>query len=274
MRRLDVNGGAGRSMGGGPLDAVRRVTVVVPARNEERLIGRCLRGLDGARRRLGRRRPDVEVEVVVVLDAGTDRTADIVTHHGDVTLLTVEAACVGAARQAGIRHVLEGGHGDDGPAGSVDPVDLLGHLDHGTHWVTNTGADSVVPSSWLLEQLAIAEAGHDVVVGLVEPDPSELGADVLARWRGRHRLVEGHDHVHGANLAFRLSTYVAAGGFEPLPVHEDVRLVERMRTGGARVVATARVRVRTSARTTGRAPQGFAGYLDELAGGAAAVEAS
>ena len=73
--------------------------------------------------------------------------------------------------------------------------------------------------------------------------------------------------MHGANLAFRMSAYLAGGGFEPLPGHEDVRLVDRMRLGGARIAATARVRVRTSARTTGRAPQGFAAYLDELAHG-------
>ena len=199
-----------------------------------------------------------------MLDACTDGTADIVARHGGVTVLTVDAARVGAARQAGIRHVLERPDSDPGAEGRVDDI---------AHWVTNTDADSVVPSSWLVDQLALAEAGHDVVVGVVEPDPTELAADVLARWRGRHRLVEGHAHVHGANLAFRVSTYLAGGGFEPLPVHEDVRLVDRMRVGGARIAATARVRVRTSARTTGRAPQGFAAYLDELAHGGPVVDA-
>ena len=261
MRRLDLRAG-GLAPDPSLPDAVRQVTVVVPARNEELLIGRCLDGLDRARRRLQRRRPDVAVEVVVVLDACTDGTADVVARHGGVTVLTVGAARVGAARHAGIRHVLE-----------RSGTDLQRRVDDGAHWVTNTDADSVVPSSWLVDQLVLAEAGHDVVVGVVEPEPTELAADVLARWRGRHRLVEGHGHVHGANLAFRVSTYLAGGGFEPLPVHEDVRLVDRMRVGGARIAATARLRVRTSARTTGRAPQGFAAYLDELAHGGPVVDA-
>ncbi|WP_404388596.1 glycosyltransferase [Humibacillus xanthopallidus] len=263
MRHLDLRA-ADRAHHPAPGDAVRQVTVVVPARDEELLIGRCLDGLDRARRSLRRHRPDVAVEVVVVLDACTDGTADVVARHGGLTVLAVDAARVGAARQAGIRHVLERAGTDPRADGRVDDV---------AHWVTNTDADSVVPSSWLIDQLALAEVGHDVVVGVVEPDPTELATDVLARWRGRHQLVEGQAHVHGANLAFRMSAYLAGGGFEPLPVHEDVRLVERMRLGGARIAATARVRVRTSARTTGRAPQGFAAYLDELAHGGPVADA-
>lgn len=258
-------------------DEVHHVTVVVPARDEERLIGRCLDALDRARRRLRRSRPDITVEVVVVLDACTDGTAEIVGRRSGVTVVAVEAARVGVARQAGIRQAADGlaprgeGAADQGAMGHVEPVDPV------AHWVANTDADTVVPTSWLLDQLALAEGpggGCDVVVGLALPDPDDLTGDVLALWHGRHRLVDGHRHVHGANLAFRLSTYLAAGGFEPLPVHEDVRLVERMRAQGARVVATARVRVRTSARTTGRAPRGFAAYLDELVSETPVVDAS
>ncbi|MEO7447670.1 MAG: glycosyltransferase [Humibacillus sp.] len=234
------------------------MTIVVPARDEEAVIGRCLDSLSVAQERLRERRPDVAVEVVVVLDACTDGTAEVVDRHPGVMTVAVVAARVGAARQAGIRLVTEraeqrardsDGEPHRGPAG---------------HWVTNTDADSTVPPSWLLDQLVLAEDGHDVVVGVVEPDPAELTNEVLALWRGLHRLVDGHGHVHGANLSFRLSTYLAAGGFEPLAVHEDVRLVQRMRLLGARVCSTAQVRVCTSARTTGRAPSGFASYLQGL----------
>jgi hypothetical protein len=250
-------------------DSVCHITVVIPARNEERLIDRCLDAVEQARRHLDRHRPDVTVEVVVVLDACTDGTAQVVALREGVTAIAVDVAQVGAARQAGIREVTE--------RGVQASERAVRHVDDGAHWVANTDADTVVPASWLLEQLTLAEhpsGGCDVVVGVALPDPAELADDVLALWHARHRLVEGHEHVHGANLAFRLSSYLDAGGFEPLPVHEDVRLVERMRARGARVVATARVRVRTSARTAGRAPSGFAAYLGGLRRGAPDVDAS
>ncbi|TQM62030.1 glycosyltransferase [Humibacillus xanthopallidus] len=273
MRQLESAGPSGLTGVGdvirapGRADSICHITVVVPARNEERLIERCLDAVEQARRHLTHHRPDVSVEVVVVLDACTDRTAQLVARREGVTAVAVVVARVGAARHAGIREVTERGtHGGE-RAGR--------HLDDVAHWVANTDADTVVPPSWLLDQLVLAEhptGGCDVVVGVALPDPAELTDDVLALWHDRHHLVEGHEHVHGANLAFRLSSYLDAGGFDPLPVHEDVRLVERMRARGARIVATALVRVRTSARTTGRAPRGFAAYLGDLRGGAAVVD--
>ncbi|MCU1537717.1 MAG: glycosyltransferase family 2 protein [Humibacillus sp.] len=251
---------SGTSAPGAVADSVHRISVVVPARNEEALVGRCLDSLEAAVERLHLTSPDVAVDLVVVLDACTDGTARVVEAHPGVTVLEIDAARVGAARQAGIRLVVDREHvraatgHDDVPDG--DPA--VGH------WVANTDADSTVPASWLLDQLAFARGGHDVVVGVALPDPAELSPEVHVLWNGLHRLVEGHEHVHGANLSFRLSTYLAAGGFEPLRVHEDVRLVERMRALGARVTATAQVRVRTSGRTTGRAPHGFAAYLEDL----------
>jgi glycosyltransferase involved in cell wall biosynthesis len=244
-------------------DLVRSVAVVVPARNEQALIGRCLDGLAVACARLLSRRPDISIAIVVVLDACTDASALVVARHPDVTALEIDAANVGVARRAGLRLLRERLSGTSAGASGADLRAL---------WVANTDADSVVPASWLVEQVALAEGGHDVVVGLVAPDQAEMPRELLRRWRSRQRLEDGHDHVHGANLGFRLTTYVEAGGFEPLPVHEDVRLVERMRARQARVAATHRAPVLTSARTVGRAPAGFAAYLDELSASGPALE--
>jgi hypothetical protein len=109
----------------------------------------------------------------------------------------------------------------------------------------------------------MADAGVDLVTGTVEPD-DELDAATRARWRVRHLLRDGHPHVHGANLGVRLTAYDAAGGFDPVEVHEDVALVERVRASGATCLATASIHVRTSGRTVGRTPGGFAGYLEDL----------
>jgi len=36
-----------------------------------------------------------------------------------------------------------------------------------------------------------------------------------------------HQHIHGANLSFSAEVYIQAGGFEPVPCHEAVSLIEK-----------------------------------------------
>lgn len=231
-------------------DRIRAVGIVVPARDEERLLPRCLDALGTAISRLGVERPDVLVRVVVVLDTCTDRTRQVADACPFVMAVSVEVACVGAARAVGADHVARA-HG-------MHPDNL---------WLLTTDADSAVPADWLTSHVELAESGFDAVVGTVEPDQADLSADVLGRWRSQHRLVLGHRHVHGANLGMRFSAYAAAAGFETLLTHEDVRLVRRLRRNGARILATPHFPVLTSGRTEARAPGGFAAYLSALVEG-------
>lgn len=71
----------------------------------------------------------------------------------------------------------------------------------------------------------------------------------------------GHPHVHGANMAFTAATYLEAGGIESLPTAEDHALWKAMRGTEQRVWSVGDVVVTTSARGEGRAPNGFAGFL-------------
>lgn len=226
---------------------VTHVHVVVPANDEEVLLPRALGSLDDAVAELHRSRPDVRARVVLVLDACVDRSREVAARHRDVTVVEVDRRCVGAARAHGVAvataHVAE--------------------PDTGRHWLAGTDADCAVPTDWLVRQVMLADTGLDLVTGTVQPD-DELGPDALARWHALHQLRDGHPHVHGANLGVRLSTYRATGGFEPLAVHEDVGLVERVRASGASCLATSSVHVRTSGRTRGRTPGGFADYLGAL----------
>jgi hypothetical protein len=114
---------------------------------------------------------------------------------------------------------------------------------------------------WLTSQLELAARGTDLVLGTVSPDTDHLSADLRRRWVGRHVLQDGHPHVHGANLGFRLSTYDAVGGFRPLALGEDVDLAARMWEAGAHIVRSGRDPVITSARLEGRVSAGFASYL-------------
>ena len=72
--------------------------------------------------------------------------------------------------------------------------------------------------------------------------------EALAAWHARHQLVEGHAHVHGANLGIRADRWRAVGGFGQRTVGEDVDLVERVRAVTGRWVATDTTRVLTSGR--------------------------
>jgi hypothetical protein len=81
----------------------------------------------------------------------------------------------------------------------------------------------------------------------------------------------GHQHVHGANLGVRASTYLAAGGFPPEPAHEDRLLVDRVSTlADAVAIATIGAPVRTSDRLDGRVRRGVSSDLRLLQQRAAA----
>lgn len=231
------------------MSAVERVVVVVPARDEELLLGRCLARVRRAADRLAAERaaagePPVRVGVVVALDGCTDGSAGI-------------AAAAGAAVVAGAWGTAGGAR-----AAAATTADAV----RGT-WIASTDADSAVPAHWLTGHVAAAERGAELLLGTVEPDPRDLPAAVLSRWHARHRLEEDHPHAHAANLGVRADVYAACGGFPALPHGEESALAAAARARGHVVVATDRVRVRTSGRATGRVPHGFAGYLRALAAG-------
>jgi hypothetical protein len=224
-----------------------RVLVVIPVRDEASLLGRQLAAVATAAAALRRTRPDVEVTTTVVLDSCRDASAEIATRYPLIEAVTVDVANVGAARRIGLEHVRR-----------------ERHVDAERTWVACTDADSEVPGHWLTAQLALAARGFDLVLGTVWPDPADAAPDRLVRWWRRHTLHDGHPHVHGANLGFRLSSYDAVGGFRDLATGEDVDLVDRMRDAGVSWTAASRLPVLTSGRLDGRAPAGFADYLLSL----------
>lgn len=219
--------------------AVARLLVVVPVHDEEELLAACLASLAEAADAAG-----APVDTVVVLDDCRDGSAAVARSAG-VRTLAVRAGAVGAARAAGV---------DAGLALRAD--------DPGTVWIACTDADTVVPPHWLRAHRSLADAGADVVVGTVRPDPRDLTPRQLAAWRATRVPGRPNGHVHGANLGIRADAYRRAGGFAPLVEHEDVDLVARLRVDpGVVVRASDEVDVVTSGRTAGRTPGGYAGYL-------------
>lgn len=232
---------------------IRALAVIVPARDEEELLGDCL---DALRRAAGHPRVrHLPSRMVVVADTCTDRTAAVARRHGG-ELLELTAGNVGAARAAGTSHALAATVAAR-PGLSTDSV-----------WLAHTDADSRVPADWFARQLAHAACGWHAVVGTVHvadwtghPDRTALA---FLRHYQQDPPTDDHRHVHGANLAVRADAYRAAGGFAPLPVGEDRTLVAALESAGYRVKRTTRNPVATSARRNPRARGGFGDFLRDL----------
>lgn len=229
---------------------LRHMAIIVPACDEEERIALCLRSIRASTRRLQGEYPSVSCDVVVVLDRCADQTGALVAGCGDRTITSA------VGRVGGARHL-----------GATDALTRSRHAGIPDHqvWLANTDADSTVPDTWLATQFALANAGFDAVIGTVTPAGLDPRLDRI--WRQRHRLVEGHNHVHGANLGLRASTYVQAGGFAAVSLHEDLDLVNRVKALTTHWITTHRTNVRTSARTQSRVEGGFASYLADLGSG-------
>ena len=226
--------------------SLSHIVVLVPARNEEELLPRCLRSILKACAALP---PDITYDIIVAVDSSTDNTRAIAERllHGHGTVVETDAGNVGTARiQAAEMALLR----YDGP------LDLC--------WIANTDADCIVPQDWLLDQLAIAESGFAAVAGTVDVDSyaeHEPGVEYLFRTTYTIHADGTHPHVHGANLGLRADAYLRAGGWAGLATAEDHDLWQRLHETGTPRTSVARLSVITSGRREARAPLGFAGAL-------------
>jgi glycosyltransferase involved in cell wall biosynthesis len=261
-RRPDLSDGAVVLEGGGlpaPHPAVQAV-VVVPAHDEASRIAGCLRALTHQRGV-----PGDSYEVIVVLDGCRDRTSEVVAalaREADRPLLHTVALAdrrgVGHARRLGMDLAHE----------------RLLAVGREEGLIASTDADTVVAGDWLAEQLELVRSGASAVGGLIELDPDELAAldprVLAARERsvaerfslaleqaGDPATVE-HAHFAGASLALTAAAYGRCGGLPARAALEDEALASSLTRHGIDIHRSLRVRVRTSARTAGRAPRGLA----------------
>ena len=252
-----------------PDPPVTAVGVVVPARNEQDRIVRCLTSL---RRALAEAPDGVTTAVAVVLDRCTDATAEqvasVVADWPHATILAVppsrrpnvaaiglsgpRGSGVGALRDLGLRAVLDR---------------LSGHPAAGT-WLLSTDADTTVPPDWVRAHLQHAADGVHAVAGLADLAATDhLAAGALWRYRAivdNGLLGTTHHHVYGANLGVRADAYLTVGGFPADGLGEDHGLWQRLAGAGYTLVQPVGIRVRTSARLRGRGDGGLAGLLRAL----------
>lgn len=174
------------------------VAVLIPARNEEALLARCLESVIQAIDSLSL---PMKATIVLVSDCSTDRTAEIadslIGDRGRV--LHTRAGTVGTSRAIAASYAIE------------STLTRLSKV-----WLANTDADCVVPSTWLSDQINLAESGIEAVAGTISVDSfEEHGPEVPGCFRASYSIYAdgSHPHIHGANLGVRADCYVRVGGW-------------------------------------------------------------
>jgi glycosyltransferase involved in cell wall biosynthesis len=187
------------------------ISIIIPALNEEKMIGRCLESLS----RLTFARS--QFEVLVVDNGSCDKTLAVVESFKDRLKLKV-------LQQAGVRISSLRNLGARAASG-----DILAFLD----------ADCLAPAEWLDRVFALASADGAGVLGAHYLLPEN------SSWVGRtwHRYQEAPksgevSHVPAGNLVIRREDFLKLGGFdETIQTNEDYELCERARKAGMNVRA-------------------------------------
>jgi glycosyltransferase involved in cell wall biosynthesis len=187
------------------------VSIIIPALNEEKMIGRCLDSL--TRLAFARDR----FEVLVVDNGSQDRTLAIADSFKDRLNLKV-------LQQAGVRISALRNLGARAAVG-----DIVAFLD----------ADCLAPVDWLERIFALAPADGAGVLGAHYLLPEN------SSWVGRtwHRYQEAPksgevSHVPAGDLIMRREDFLKLGGFdETIQTNEDYELCERARKAGMHVRA-------------------------------------
>ncbi len=187
------------------------VSIIIPALNEERMIGRCLASLaklDFARERF---------EVILVDNGSTDKTIEIAESFQDRLNLRV-------LQKTGVR---------------ISGLRNLGAQEARGTIVAFLDADCLAKSDWLEQILELAPGNGVGVVGAhyLLPDDSS--------WVGRtwHRYQEAEksgevSHVPAGDLIMRRDDFLRLSGFdETIQTNEDYELCERVRKAGMTVQA-------------------------------------
>jgi glycosyltransferase involved in cell wall biosynthesis len=191
--------------------SVVSISVIIPALNEEKMIGRCLESL--TRLAFARDR----FEVLVVDNGSRDNTLAIVESFTDRLYLKV-------LQQAGVRISALRNLGARTASG-----DILAFLD----------ADCLAPAEWLDRIFALAPADGAGVLGAHYLLPED------SSWVGRtwHRYQEAPksgevSHVPAGDLIMRREDFLKLGGFdESIQTNEDYELCDRARKAGMNVRA-------------------------------------
>lgn len=187
------------------------ISIIIPALNEERMIGRCLESL-------AKLATSHDLFEVMVVDNGSrDRTLEIAeSFHDRLNLKVLQKTNV---RISALRNL-----GARAAAG-----DILAFLD----------ADCLAPQDWLDRILELVPADGAGVVGAhyLLPDDSTWVGRTWHRYQEEPKSGEV-SHVPAGDLIMRREDFLRLGGFdETIQTNEDYELCERARKSGIQVRA-------------------------------------
>jgi len=198
------------------------VSVVVPAKDEEGNIGKCLSDL------MRQTYPPDRYEVVVVDDRSEDRTGEIVRsferHHRNVRLVRVERCPPGMSPK---KHAVK--QGITASRGEI---------------VLSTDADCRMAPGWIAGLMRVFEPDVGIVVGLTEYDLKGTSHRFLQKLQALDFLSHSFCaagsigigwavNANANNLAYRRAAFEEVGGFQDvthLVSGDDDLLVQRVGT--------------------------------------------
>ena len=196
-----------------------RISVVIPAYNEESAIERCLESL--------KKQTYKDYDIIVVNAESTDKTAEVSARYTD-NVITAKTGSPGPARNLGVKS-------------SQSEV------------IAFTDADTIVAESWLSEIAKKFEDSKVVGVGgVLRPLDARLLDRIMFKINSdlwyRLTAVFGFYQLGTPNCAYRRSAFLAAGGFdEKLSMLEDTELSLRIKKYG-RIIIDKNMVVYNSAR--------------------------
>lgn len=182
------------------------VSIIVPARNEEQNIERCLDSL------VGQNYPKDRMTIIVIDDQSEDGTANLVrsiAEHSSVPVLLFATAEYPEIKSPKLRALA---HGIQHAPGSI---------------ILTTDADCTAPADWVASIVSYFEEGIGVVTGLTTYEKKE---SISPLFRGIQFLdflsysaiaagAIGWKKMlisNGSNMAFRRDAFDGSGGFERL----------------------------------------------------------
>lgn len=179
-----------------------KVSVVIPAYNEEKYIGKTLDAVNALDK------DNFEVEVLVIDGSSTDKTAEIAKSFGARVKHELHKG-IGFARQHGLKHAT----------GDI---------------VAFTDADTIVPKDWLTKHVkALSEPGVVCSFGTFKVDSGNFPyyqiTNYIQPWRILIGVKLGLYYANGQNITCVRDKALEAGGFdERLELLEDADFVIRM----------------------------------------------